>query len=385
MVLVSAQEGDKIENEILNYSDSESQVISKGRKLLTDSFIKGDIEKVSEIRDYLLRELNQKDYIALYPGEQWMILYWTGEFSVLVDSLQSFYAQDLERYEHKITPSQDQLYLKLVERSWEEIVRLERDIIDSSLDQETKGFLILHLNYMISGEPLNQITQQKINDIADLFLKKYPSGNYEEFVRNNIRFKFKASNWGFAFDFFGGYAAQTDELTSQFKNGFAIGHGFDIEYKRFSLFLRNYIGFSRTLQDMEFEGAIWEKDMQVRQFLPEASLGYAVLDNKQLKLSSFAGIGGVGYTPTESDIEDRPELDDVQIGFATALNIGANLDIKLKWNTGALLPNDKTYWFLRFRYGYTMPQMKNYPGYNGNSHYFNIGIGGVFRGTKRDL
>ncbi|WP_037320071.1 hypothetical protein [Salegentibacter sp. Hel_I_6] len=381
--LISAQNKDNIENEILSYTNSQTQIISKGRLLLADSFLEGDLQKVEEVRNYLLKEVDSENYIALLPGEQWLISYWTGEFYDVLDSVNYYYTKGSNSYENKIFPLEDRLYYKLVEKSWNELEKLEEKILNSDLNEEQKDFLLLHLNYMISGQPLNTISQDEINKMADLFLENHPTGKYTDLVKNNIRFRFVASNWGFAFDFFMGYAVQNGALSSQFNNGFALGHGFDVEYKKFSLYLRNYIGFTKTLEEMEVEGVAWEKEMRLTQYLPEASIGYSVVDNSKLKLSPFAGIGGVAFSPTQSDINNRPELEDSQVGFVTAYTLGANLDFKLGWNTSAILPNDKTYWFLRCRYGYTMPQMGNYPGYQGNIHYFNIGIGGVARGTKR--
>ena len=382
---VSAQNKDNIENEILSYTNSQTQIISKGRLLLADSFMEGDLQKVDEVRNYLLKEVDSENYIALLPGEQWLISYWTGEFYDVLDSVNYYYTKGNKNYQDKIFPPEDRLYYKLVEKSWNELEQLEGEILTSDLNEDQKDFLLLHLNFMIAGEPLNTITQDEINEMADLFIEKHPAGKYTELVKNNIRYKFKASNWGFAFDFFAGYAIQTGELSSQFNNGFALGHGFDIEYKKFTLFLRNYIGFPKTLREQEVEGITWEKDMRVTQFLPEASIGYSVVDTEKIKLSPFAGIGGVGFSPVEADIQDRPELDESTVGFVTSYTVGANLDFKLGWNTGAIFPNNKTYWFVRCRYGYTMPQMSNYPGYDGNIHYFNVGIGGVFRATKRDI
>tara|TARA_R100000935_G_scaffold793_1_gene2862 strand:- start:228 stop:431 length:204 start_codon:yes stop_codon:yes gene_type:complete len=52
-ILLSAQEKD-LEQEILNYSESQGEFISKGRRMLLDKFLEGDISKVKEVKDYLL-------------------------------------------------------------------------------------------------------------------------------------------------------------------------------------------------------------------------------------------------------------------------------------------------------------------------------------------
>ena len=48
---------DSIKSQILDYEDSKSTIISKGRKLLLDKFIEGDLMKVKEIKDYLINRI----------------------------------------------------------------------------------------------------------------------------------------------------------------------------------------------------------------------------------------------------------------------------------------------------------------------------------------
>lgn len=384
-VLMLAQE-DGVEQEIRNYQESKSQLISKGRRLLMDKFLEGDLEKVKEVKDYLLREVENEDYVALYPGEKWMIMYWTGEYERLQESILGFNQDSIANYQRKIFPEQDLLYPKLIERSWEELIMLEYNIDRSELDQQAKDFLLLHLNFMVSGEPLNQLSQEEVNTMADLYLKAHPGSPYETHIRNNIRYKFAPSKWGLAFEFFTGYGMFTGELSEMFNNQGVMGVSFDVEYQKFTLYLRNYISFGKTKQDQEKNGVVWTKGSQANTFLPEASIGYAVVDNDKLKLSPFAGIGGASISPVTVDVEENPELEDLEIGFSPAYTIGVNMNLKLGWNTSMLtFRPDKSYWFVRLRYGYTMPQFNDNPLYNGNIHQLTIGLGGMYRGMKREL
>ncbi len=50
-----------------------------------------------------------------------------------------------------------------------------------------------------------------------------------------------------------------------------------------------------------------------------------------------------------------------------------------------MVRQDKSYWFIRLRYGYTMPQFNDYPMHSGNVHQLTIRIGGMYRGIKRVL
>jgi len=47
---------DNTERQILYYDDSKSVIISKGRSLLLDKFLENDMDKVKEIKDYLIEK-----------------------------------------------------------------------------------------------------------------------------------------------------------------------------------------------------------------------------------------------------------------------------------------------------------------------------------------
>jgi hypothetical protein len=385
-MFLSAQEKD-LEQEILNYSETQSELISKGRKLLLDKFLEGDIDKVREVKDYLLTEVQNEDYVALYPGEQWLIMYWTGEYEQLPESILQINQEFLEKFQRRIAPERDFLYTKLVEKSWDQLQMLEDKINNSALDIKSKDFLLLHLNFMVSGEPLLKLSQEEVNTMANLYLEAHPKSNYEEYIRNNIRYKFAPSKWGLGFEFFTGFGMFTGELSEMYNNHGVFGLAFDVEYNKFSLYLRNYIGFAKTKQDRENSGVIWSKDSPAQMFFPEASLGYAVLENDKIKLSPFAGIGAANIGPVTTDLEQRPELEELEVGFSPFYTIGLNLNLKLGWKVDPFLTlrQDKSYWFIRLRYGYTMPQFNDYPMHGGNVHQLTIGIGGMYRGMKREL
>jgi hypothetical protein len=257
-LLLPAQEKD-LEQEILNYQESRSQLISKGRRLIMDKFLEGDIEKVKEVKDYLIKEVQNEDYVALYPGELWMIMYWTGEYEELPETILQINKEFLEKFQRRIIPERDLLYTKLVERSWEQLQLLEDKILNSSLDTASKDFLLLHLNFMVSGEPLMKLSQEEVNTMASLYLDTHPGSVYENYIRNNIRYEYAPSKWAFGTEFFMGYGIFTGELAGLYNNHGVFGIAFDLEYDKFTLYLRGYIGFSKTTQDREKAGVLWFK------------------------------------------------------------------------------------------------------------------------------
>ncbi len=377
-----------VESEIMNYDYSKSDIISKARKLMLDKFTAGDMAKVREVKDYLLYQVEDADYAAFYPLELWLILYSTNDFAELIQNIQEADSLKMASFRNKIKPSPDQLFEKVRQKTRDNKLQLETEISNSGLMKTDKDFLILTLNYLISGQDYPEINQEKINNLSDDFLKNHPGSQYDEFTRQNIRYKFIPAKWGFAFEFFSGYGFLTDQLAEHFKNSIPFGVAFDVCYKDFSLYLRDYIGFSKTKLDIPYENGIWEKKSPVRIFLPEASLGYTAIENKYLKLSPFIGISSTDIGPTEYDIEKNKELEKAELEFTSTYSLGLNLDIKLGKSKMAMVTYgpEQSYWFLRLRYSYNMPQFDNkYEGFSGQFHSITVGIGGFGRKLKREI
>jgi hypothetical protein len=382
---ISHAQSDSLQQEILNYEGTKSQIISSGRSLLLDKFIEEDLNKVKEIKGYLINEVENDDYLAIYPGENWLLLYWTREYEELIDVIIAFDENALEKLGQQIKPEYDMLYAKIQQKTYIDKPVLKWEIERSNLSSADQDFLLLFLEYLLSNPEDPQNEQERINNLADNFIAKHPESNYVGYIKENIRFRYVSSNWGLAFEFFSGYGLFTGNLSENFKNNVPMGVAFDVEYKKWTLYLRNYIGFSSNIEDRSFNGGVWEKDKQVRIYLPEASLGYTVVDNKRLKISPFAGIASTSVGPTESDIEQNPGVEDAGLDFTTTYTGGFNLDYKLNWGTGLLAPNSPkySYWFIRLRYGFAAPQFGQE--YSGGMHYISIGLGGLYRGSRREL
>lgn len=387
---------DSLRNQILNYTDTTAEIISKGRGLLSQKLMEGDYQKVREIKDYLIAKVPHEHYDVFNPLEYWYILYWTQEYDALLtsmlymDSINNYprrgfrYFDDL-RFEKKITPPNDLLEEKLSKRSVDSILQLYSLINHSTLIEEDKDFLKLRLQYITTMGDYTPFTSDSLNLAADKFLNSYPNSHYNHFIRNNIRYELVPSKWGWAFEFFSGYGILTKELKNTFTNPVPIGIAFDISYKNTTLFLRNYIGFSKTKTDVPYNNGVWEKGLQARVFLPEASLGYVVLDNKFAKLTPFAGFAGTAFLPTENDMQENKDLKKAGLNFTNTYTAGLNLDIKFgSTKTPMISYQEESYWFLRLRYGYTQSRFqKRYDGYDGAMHYITVGVGGFGRAIKR--
>ncbi len=376
---------DTIKSQILGYDDSRSTLISKGRNLLLDNFMAGDISKVREIKDYLVENAD-KDYITFYPVDYWFILYWTGDYMELAEDIRGYDSTRLDNYSKRIRPMPDMLYDKLLEKSLENESRLKREIGEAGLDEETRQFLTLNLDYLFLESRKDDYKLDTLNEQAGEFLDHYSSGRYGEFTRQYIRYKMVPKNWGITFEFFTGYGFFKGNLSEHYTNNIPFGVAFDICYKNFELYLRDYIGFNKTRQDKVYSLGTFEKGSRTMVFLPEASLGYVMYNDNRLKVSPFAGIGAMDISPSTADTEKTPELKEVNLKFNTTTMAGINFDIKFGPQRTPQFRPKASYGFMRVRYALNFPQFgKKYDGMEGTMHYVTIGFGGMARGLKREL
>ena len=106
----------QIEDEI---QQSKTEKIAKGRDYLLEKFLDRDYDKVKEIKDYLM-EMDDDNYVALTPFEQWHILQWTKEYDALIEILRHSDSAYFASYEKKVFPEKDDLMRRLYYRSAED-------------------------------------------------------------------------------------------------------------------------------------------------------------------------------------------------------------------------------------------------------------------------
>lgn len=375
---------DSIKTQILKYEDSKSTIISKGRKLLLDKFIEGDLKKVDEIKDYLI-EVEDEDYFSFYPAEYWFISYWTKDYLELAKNIQQFDSAKVASYNTRIRPLNDMLYNKMKERTFEKEIDIKTQIENSDIDAETKQILTLNLDWLLLENRKSIFAQDTLNIQADSFLETYTKSDYEDFTKTYIRYKLVPKDWGMTFEFFTGYGIYTGNLSDNFTHNVPVGVAFDICYKNFELYLRDYIGFNKTKKDFDYSLGTFEKGSRTMVFLPEASIGYVTYNENRFKVSPFAGIGAMDIGPTLNATEETPGLDEVELEFTTTYMVGINFDIKFGAKKTPAYSPKTSYGFMRIRYAYNIPRFdKKYDGMTGNMHYITIGFGGMARGLKRE-
>lgn len=380
-------QADSLREYILTYQDPKTEIIAKGRKLLLSKLISADTARIAEVVNYLLAQ-EDENHEAFSPMEKRLLYYWTGQYEKALADLPEAKATYGHRFGTKLLPEPDNLYAKLQQILTNQFPEIVGRIAASNVSREDKDFHRLNLAHLLTGAPFryHHYRPDSLLQQTTAFLQAHPGSHYETHIRRNLLREVVYSPWGFGIEFFSGYGFLTKDLKTHFKHAIPIGIAFDAGYKNWVLYLREYVGFGLLQDTLRFAAGDWNKRAQVRTWLPEASVGYAVVDSRRLKLAPFAGIASCSISPTQHDKDKKLVNEDVGLTFTTTYTAGVNLDFKMgnpdRYITGTQA--GKSYWFLRLRYTYNAPQFsKKYSGYNGNLHAVIVGIGGFGRIVKR--
>jgi len=365
---------DSIAKQILNYSDSKSVIISRARNLLLDKFLENDIDKVREVKNYLIKNGEDENYIAFYPVEYWYILYWTGDYEELSSSIKAFDSTVVASFYSRVHPFEDVLIAQLRLKTREHTQKIIAQIQGAAIDDETKSFLLLNFDSLTMKD---ESFQDALNIQADNFLKAYPETEFKDFVNKYIKIRYVPKNWRTTLEFFlaSGYCMLTGELNNNYTNNILpLGFSMDICYKRVELNLRFSFVNNKMKRDFDYSAGVYEKDSSMQIFFPEASFGFAALQSERLKLTPFAGIGVVSIRVPPESSKKNPELKELSKS-AFSYNVGASIDIKLG-KMGYRFRPTPSGGFIRIRYGYSMPQFSSkYDGMSGGVHQISIGYG----------
>jgi hypothetical protein len=379
-----------IKQQILNSPTPKTELISKGRNLIIDRLIANDLIRVKEAKDYLVNEVEDNYYLAIHPVELWLINYLVGDYEQISVSILALNEEYKIAFQEKIKPPRDILFQKLKVQNVEVKTETFTGIENSNLSNERKDFLKMHLNYLLSDDEYNQQEQDKLNLLADDFLLKYENSPFQDYTRQYIRYKLVTSDWAFGFEFFTGASFYTQNLGERYSSSASFGIAFDIGYKNWMMYLRNHLGGGSTLVDIpdSDNNYVWLKGANYTMFQPELSLGYILFDGNKIRFAPFAGIASTDISPPTGQSSTNPELKNFELPFTYTYSVGFTIDFKLKRLNYSLISygQEEAFWFIRVRYGYTMPQFeRKHPHLIGDIHYLNIGIGGIGSKVKRDI
>jgi hypothetical protein len=388
---VSSQD---IASSIKNNKLSKSDIISRGRNLLLDSYVSGDIDKVNEAYIYLNDKVADENFAVFNSFEQIYLGALTKNYAyslheiLRIDSISKL--SPSIRRKKPVMPITELLSQKLADNSFVYLHKIIKNIDKSTLTGEDKKMLILILNdifsdnYQINTPEVKAKIQNGINLKCDSFLVAYPHSRYEHYVRNYIRLVVGPSYWGFGMDFSLGYA-NAGLKSESIVDGYVVGIGCDFHHKKLGLFTRVNIIGTTTRKNFYFTpSAILPAGSSVTYLNPELSLGYETLNNKTVTLMPFAGIGGFFCDPLQNDQNKIPELKDKDLS-SFSYQVGLNCDFKFKTiRANPYLINEYSFQCIRLRLTYLMPAT-NTPELKGNQLMVTVGWGLLGYAKRRTI
>ncbi len=170
-------------------------------------------------------------------------------------------------------------------------------------------------------------------------------------------------------------------ISEYFSNQYFIGINVDIHRNRFVFQVDDYIGFGMTKKDLEFNSEQkWEKSKAALSFMLGGNVGYAIIDNKNIKIVPLAGIGfnllSSTFLGTSEFSKHEPFLPHYKVGMYIDFKSFVLLQDHVRINN-----EDENYTSFRLSFGITNNiGTPNFPQfYQGSSFYITIGMGGLSR------
>jgi hypothetical protein len=358
-----------------------SDKIHQARKYLIDKFLAMDMDAVKDVRDYMMVYLDDADYLALYPGEYILLLYWTQDYDELLAYLPAIDTLSGPQHRRRLLPQQDNIIEKIREKSIDSYSVLTSCIQNAELDNEEKDFLALFFDFIIDGDDFPQITQEDLNERSKEYIASYPGSKYNSLIRKNILIEFIPMPFGFMIDYSGGMGVMTASLSKSFNNFGCFGFGFGMTWNKALLNLGMNLGATTNLLETDYNGIIWSDGSRATVTIFDIAAGYQLIKNRRIAVTPFLAYGGIEISPIEKDRTALPELEDAGLKMTRTFATGIYTDFTLtRYFTFNYHPRGpamvENVWFIRL--GYTMMApgyYRRYGSHDGWIHLVKLGIG----------
>ena len=296
-----------------NIEDSKSAIIAKYRNLVIDNIISNNRVKTKELFYYMLQQLDNDYYIALYPSEKLMIALSLRDYSFVLSEITKTDSVSLCKLNKKVRPQNDQLYRILSQSLTDNNAEITDDLKNSTMLTSEDKELVVMIKNIYTSQIISKVNQNSINAEASSFIKNYPKSKFETYVRNYIRYEYRPSGFSLGMEFYSGAAIFNKSTQNYFDNGGFIGFGFIWGIDRLNINTRAAFVFSGLSQDVNYKDYIWQKGERAQIFLPELSLEYKFKPKKKLSLSPIIGIGWFSAAPYQTDKDKNVQLKNVNI------------------------------------------------------------------------
>jgi hypothetical protein len=365
---------------------SRSELISKYRNILLDNIIANDKVKTRETFYYILQQLDDNNYIALYQTEKWMIAYLLNDFPFIISDITNSDSTSMVNRKNAVFPGRDQLYMHLSKR-----LLTQKEIVDNQisnapdLSDRDKSFIQLILKALVI--PNDGHYEQTLNLASTKYLTQYPGSIYDDYVRRVLHYEYIPKGFSLGVEFYSGASILNPALRKGFASGGIFGFGFIWGIDKVQINTRACIVFSSLHTDFPFASTTWQTGASAQLFLPEISVSYPIDLGKKFVLSPIAGISWFSASPPQDDIDKNSSLKNVEINSQAAPCFGFEIGREF---SSYFSPFDSPYKYKRGYYSYhlryTIQQTRfssRYDSMNGVIHTIALCIKLGYGGAKR--
>lgn len=330
--------------------------------------------------------LGEDTFMVFLPAERAIALFLSENYSQLLKDV-------TERYDyHYFTRSRDFIRkkaefppnLKEVDLL-PELSKNEDNIIlkinQSALGEDEKHFLELYLASILSHVNLRSFDTELMKERCQLFLTTFPASRYFDYVDKILYIRQKTMNFGIGAGVFSGYNILRGPVSDYFSNYMPLGASIELGYKK--LIVKGDLStsiFGNIRESFVFRNDKWANDSTP--FLTDinANLAYVIYNRTKTRITPYVGVGshGINLTANNDNIRFKPNLNcgiEVDWKFADDNSYDTYYDA---FNS----VNDKTYWHLRFRLGYSQYKISD-DRFGGSMIYTKFELGFYSNPAKR--
>jgi len=386
----------EIENEIRAHR-SEKELLIQGRYMLLDSLKAGNIEKVVEVRNYLMTLSD--DLLAFLPSEYFLILYLTGEFELLEEELRIWILDDDSKVEGVWQiKGEDYILPQLKLFAQKREIEIRQSINDEVYFGMQNEFLQLYLTYLLKEtySGFDSPDQQEVNEEASHYLERYPNSEWNSYIREYIRIVYGPSSWFGGLAIGGGFMGLTQDLKRRYGNT----GSFDFEiyggYKQYGMAMDLLFGITENQIEQTYtfsngDEIIWRAGEAATVFRGTLNFFTYLKITDKFTLVPIAGIGLSSINPSQDEEDRNQDLEVFETGEFETYSIGGALQWRFSRSSGTNnlffgRNPEESRWYLQLRYMYSEPRFqRKLTGFAGVYHNLTLSIGGFGRPYRRKL
>lgn len=386
----------EIENEIRSHR-SEKELLIQGRYMLLDSLKAGNIEKVVEVRNYLMTLSD--DLLAFLPSEYFLILYLTGEFELLEEELRIWILDDDSKVEGVWQiKGEDYILPQLKLFAQKREIEIRQSINDEVYFGMQNEFLQLYLTYLLKEtySGFDSPDQQEVNEEASHYLERYPNSEWNSYIRKYIRIVYGPSSWFGGLAIGGGFMGLTQDLKTRYGNT----GSFDFEiyggYKQYGMAMDLLFGITENQIEQTYtfsngDEIIWRAGESATIFRGTLNFFTYLKITDKFTVVPIAGIGLSSINPSQDEEDRNQDLEVFETGEFETYSIGGALQWRFSRSSGTNnlffgRNPEENRWYLQLRYMYSEPRFqRKLTGFAGVYHNLTLSIGGFGRPYRRKL